>query len=107
MSAIVVRELVRELTPAGNGPVRVTVRVVTPDLTDPTNPPRARTPWCYVSVACLPGASWWTCPDARTLRRLVDEATAGTSLARHGARIPGDRMTNGWRFHYPMRDTRA
>lgn len=53
-----------------------------------------------VVVRCLPGVQWWTCPDARTLRRLVDHALSGSGYVRDGARDGLGYRTDGWAFRY-------
>ena len=53
-----------------------------------------------IIVRCLPGYGWWTCPDARTLRRLVDSALASTDYRRDGVRDPEGYRTDGWAFRY-------
>lgn len=56
-----------------------------------------------VTVRCLPGWRWWTCPDARELRAIVDGAL-GAGWRRAGARIAHtDGPLSEWRFTYPLR----
>ena len=95
MTATVIRETVTDLRPEpAGGQVRVTTKVVTTDDPD-------KKPWAFVSITLLPG-TWWSCPDARTLRKLVDAATADTGLRRDGPRFDGQHTNAQWRFHYPL-----
>lgn len=55
-----------------------------------------------VIVRCLPGYSWWTCPDARTLRRLVSRELRGTGWKRKGTRRDGLFSPAGWVYHYSL-----
>lgn len=75
------------------GEVRVTVRVWETDAGN-----RGAT----VEIRCMPGYAWWSCPDSRTLRRLVDREVAGTGWRREGERRRGDYVTWGWRFYYGL-----
>lgn len=61
----------------------------------------------WVTVRCLQGYRWWTRPDARTLRALVDDAIAksGKPWRREprAARLSyNDGPLNTWRFAYPL-----
>jgi hypothetical protein len=94
--ATIERETVTELRPMpAEGLVRVTVRVV-------ASGDEGKRPWAFVIVKCLPGAAWWSLPDSRTLRRLVDVALDGTGLRRAEPRFDGQRFPSEWRFHYPL-----
>lgn len=55
----------------------------------------------HVTVECLPGLNWWSCPNAKTLRGWVDEAIAGHGVKRDGARYErNDGRLNCWYFTY-------
>jgi len=53
-----------------------------------------------VEVRCLPGYSWWSCPDSATLRKLVDRALREAGRKRVDTRRAGDYVTWGWRFYF-------
>jgi len=78
------------------GEVEVTVYVVIPKSDS------EKRPAAWVLVRCLPGYSWWTCPDAAQLRRLVDAALP-EGYRRNGARIPTESHPSGWRFLYCLK----
>lgn len=69
-------------------PVRVVIRVA-------GNSARVR-------VTCLPGGSWWRCPGATLMRRMVDTALADTGKVRDGARM--DTGTPSWSYLYTLKD---
>lgn len=56
----------------------------------------------WVTAKILPGYSWWSQPDAKTLRRLVDQAAAEQGLRRNGPRVEGQHQVSTWRWTYPL-----
>lgn len=75
------------LYPKDNGAVRVRVTVRDKSVT--------------VECYCLPGYSWWSCPDSATLRRMVDRALRGTGRRRSDTRTETTHNLSGWNFRYP------
>lgn len=92
--------MTRETVAASSRPeVSVTVRVPEPGEL----PAPGRWMGATVTVRCLPGWRWWTCPDARELRAIVDGALP-PGWRRDGARIAHtDGPLSEWRFTYPLR----
>lgn len=74
------------LHPRGNGAVRVTVTVHDTSV--------------HVECRLMPGYSWWSVPDAATLRRKVDRALRGTGRKRC-ARTETTHNLSAWNFRYP------
>ena len=56
-----------------------------------------------VTVKLVPGLRYWSAPDAKTIRKWVDEALEGTGRKRLGARFDNSQYTaSGWRYLYPL-----